>query len=67
MKTWVKWLILGVLSIIFGFFVLANPFAASLAVTTLAGILFLAAGAFQVFVGFGEEGTGSNETVALEQ
>lgn len=56
MKIWVKWLILGVLSLAFGFFVLANPIEASVAVTTLAGIMFALAGVFQVFGGFGEEG-----------
>lgn len=56
MKIWVKWLILGVLSVVFGFVVLANPVAASLAVTTLAGIMFAASGVFQVIAGFGEEG-----------
>lgn len=58
MKVWVKWLILGILSLVFGGFVLANPVAASLAVTTLAGILFMVSGGFQVFVGFDEETTG---------
>ena len=48
MKMWVKWLILGILSILFGLFVLANPVAASIAVTTLAGILFAVAGGFQI-------------------
>ncbi len=56
MKIWVKWLVLGVLSLAFGIFVLANPVAASIAVTTLAGIMFILAGAFQVFGGFGEDG-----------
>ncbi|MBT6268399.1 MAG: hypothetical protein HOI86_12065 [Tateyamaria sp.] len=56
MKIWVKWLVLGVLSLAFGIFVLANPVAASIAVTTLAGIMFVLAGAFQVFGGFGEDG-----------
>jgi uncharacterized membrane protein HdeD (DUF308 family) len=56
MKIWVKWLVLGVLSLAFGIFVLANPVAASIAVTTLAGIMFILAGAFQVFGGVGEDG-----------
>ena len=56
MKTWVKWLLLGILSVAFGLFVLANPIAASIAVTTLAGIMFAVAGGFQIFAGFGEEG-----------
>lgn len=59
MKIWVKWLILGLLSVAFGIFVLSNPIAASIAVTTLAGILFLMSGGFQVFAGFDEEGIGA--------
>ncbi|MFG6158986.1 HdeD family acid-resistance protein [Halomonas sp. 1390] len=47
-------MILGVLSVGFGLLVLANPVAASLAVTTLAGILFAVSGGFQIFAGFGE-------------
>ena len=53
MKVWVKWLILGILSVIFGFFVLANPVAASVSVTIMAGILFSASGVFQIIAGFG--------------
>lgn len=56
MKTWMRWLIVGVLSVLFGLFVLANPVAASIAVTTLAGILFAISGGIQLFAGFGEEG-----------
>lgn len=56
MKTWIKWLIVGVLSVLFGLFVLGNPIAASIAVTTLAGVLFAISGGFQLFAGFGEEG-----------
>lgn len=59
MKTWVKWLILGVISVAFGVFVLANPVAASITVTMLAGIMFVLSGGFQIFAGFGEEGVGS--------
>ncbi|SFU15086.1 HdeD family acid-resistance protein [Sedimentitalea nanhaiensis] len=59
MKTWVKWLILGILSIAFGLFVLANPVAASIAVTTLAGIMFAVSGGIQLVAGFGEESTGA--------
>lgn len=56
MKIWVKWLIIGVLSVLFGLFVLANPIAASIAVTTLAGVMFALSGGFQLFAGFSEEG-----------
>lgn len=57
MKIWVTWLILGVLSVVFGFFVLANPIAASIAVTVMAGILFALCGGFQLIAGFGESRT----------
>ena len=57
MKIWVKWLLLGILSIVFGVFVLANPVAASITVTVLAGIMFAIAGGIQIFAGFGETGT----------
>lgn len=56
MKVWVKWLIVGVLSIAFGIFVLSNPIEASIAVTTLAGVLFGIAGGVQIFAGKGEDG-----------
>ncbi|WP_424985146.1 HdeD family acid-resistance protein [Microbulbifer sp. S227A] len=56
MKTWVKWLILGLVSVVFGVFVLSNPVAASISVTVLAGIMFMLSGGIQVFAGFGEDG-----------
>ena len=52
MKLWVKWLVLGILSVLFGLFVLANPVAASFAVTVVAGITFAAIGAAQIYAGF---------------
>lgn len=51
MKLWVKWLILGGLSILFGLFVLANPVAASIAVTVMAGITFCLMGGVQIYAG----------------
>ena len=55
MKLWVKWLILGLLSVLFGIFVLANPVAASFAVTVVAGTLFVLMGIIQVIAGFGAD------------
>jgi uncharacterized membrane protein HdeD (DUF308 family) len=49
MKDWLKWLILGVVSIVFGIFVLGNAVVASIAVTTLTGFLFLLSGGFQIY------------------
>jgi membrane protein HdeD len=51
MKLWVKWLIIGILSIAFGIFVLANPVAASVAVTLVVGITFGVLGAAQIYAG----------------
>lgn len=56
MKLWVKWLVIGLLSVLFGIFVLANPIAASVAVTIVAGSLFLVSGAVQIWAGIGAEG-----------
>jgi uncharacterized membrane protein HdeD (DUF308 family) len=58
-KLWTKWLIVGIVSLAFGLFILANPVAASIAVTTLAGILFAIAGVVQILAGLSEEGLGS--------
>lgn len=59
MKLWVKWLVIGILSILFGIFVLANPVAASFAVTVVAGTLFVVAGAVQVWAGISADETSS--------
>ncbi|QIE55420.1 hypothetical protein G5B40_08100 [Pikeienuella piscinae] len=55
MRKWYKWLGLGVLSVAFGLFVLANPFAASLAIEQVVGVLFLLIGVVQIVVAFREE------------
>ncbi len=59
MKIWVKWLVMGVLSLAFGFLVLANPVAASVTVTVLAGIMFALAGGIQILAGMGGITAGS--------
>ncbi|MGD9864171.1 MAG: HdeD family acid-resistance protein [Pseudodonghicola sp.] len=51
MRDWVKWLLVGLLFMAFGVFALANSVAASLAVTTITGVLFLIAGAAQIVAG----------------
>ena len=56
MKDWMKFVVLGVLSIAFGVFVLGAPVVASLAVTSLTGILLLVIGGLQVVGGFSGEG-----------
>lgn len=58
MKLWVRWFVIGLLSIVFGIFVLLNPVAASFAVTVVAGVLFMLMGAVQLWAGVsGEEGS----------
>lgn len=57
MRLWVKWLLLGLISLLFGFFVLANPIAASVAVTVLAGIMFGLIGAAQIYAGISSDQT----------
>lgn len=59
MQKWLKLLILGALSVVFGLFVLANPLAASLAIEQVVGFLFLAIGAFQIYAALQDERTSS--------
>ncbi|MDK3016679.1 HdeD family acid-resistance protein [Pseudodonghicola flavimaris] len=51
MSAWTKWLLLGLLSLVFGVIALGNTVAASLAVTTITGVLFLIAGVAQTVAG----------------
>lgn len=55
MSKWFKWLGIGLIMVVFGIFVLANPFAASLAIEQLVGALFLLTGIMQIVVAFREE------------
>lgn len=48
MKDWLKMVLLGAVSVVFGVIVLGAPVVASLAVTTLTGILLLAIGGLQI-------------------
>ncbi len=59
MSDWVKWLLLGLLSIAFGIFVLGAPVVASIAVTVLTAVLLLISGVLQIVGGFTVEGTGN--------
>ncbi|MCX8954218.1 MULTISPECIES: DUF308 domain-containing protein [unclassified Ruegeria] len=59
MSDWTKWLLLGLLSIVFGIFVLGAPVVASITVTVVTGVLLLISGALQVVGGFTVEGTGN--------
>lgn len=51
MRDWVKWLLLGLLSVVFGILALGNTVAASIAVTTITGAMFLIAGVAQTIAG----------------
>lgn len=57
MKHWLTWLVLGVLSIIFGFVVLGNTVIASIAIAKICGILLIVSGAAQIIGGFSAETT----------
>ncbi len=60
MKDWLKFVILGGVSVLFGVLALGAPVVASLSVTTLTGILFLLIGALQLVGGAsGDEGWGT--------
>ena len=56
MKASTAMLVIGVLLILGGIFALANPLAASIAVTTLVGAMFLVAGILQAWVLFQDSG-----------
>lgn len=58
MSDWLKWFLLGLLSILFGVIVLGAPVVASVTVTLLTGILLLISGGLQLVGGFSVEGTG---------
>lgn len=57
MKTWLTLVLLGALLVIGGILAIANPLAASIAVTTLVGIFFLLGGILQLWLLF-RAGTG---------
>ena len=59
MSDWFKWVLLGVLSIIFGVLALNHAVIFSLAITTVVGALFLISGIIQAVAGFWDEGLGS--------
>ncbi len=59
MADWLKWVLVGVLSIIFGVLALNHAVIFSLAVTTVVGALFLISGLIQTVAGFWDEGMSS--------
>ncbi|MEY8840614.1 HdeD family acid-resistance protein [Cribrihabitans sp. XS_ASV171] len=56
MSDWLKLLLLGILSVVFGIVILGAPVVASIAITTLAGVLLLISGGVQIVGGFTVEG-----------
>ena len=59
MSEWLKWVLVGILSILFGVFALNHAVLTSLSVTLVVGALFIVSGLLQVVAGFGESGAGS--------
>lgn len=58
MRDWLKWVLLGVLSLVLGALALGNVALASMAVATMTGAMLLIAGAFQIAAGFTVGGSG---------
>jgi uncharacterized membrane protein HdeD (DUF308 family) len=52
MKSSTKWMLLGILSVIFGIYILGNAFVSSVTVAWVIGVLLLVSGAFQIVGGF---------------
>ena len=59
MTNWIWWLIAGALSLIGGIFALANPLAATLTVTLLAGWTFILVGILTIVSAFSDQGWGA--------
>ena len=59
MTNWILWLAIGLITILGGIFALANPFAATLAATTLAAWVFIVTGVMQIVGVFQTEGWGA--------
>lgn len=58
MKYWFLWLVAGIISLIGGFFALANPLAATLTAELLAGWMFIIVGIVTIISAFGDMGWG---------
>lgn len=59
MKNWILMLIVGGLAVVLGVLALANPFAASVTATVIAGWSFLFLGVLQAFAAFNAASTGA--------
>lgn len=58
MKNWGLWLVAGIVSLLGGLFALANPVAATLSATVLAGYMFMVVGVLTMLSAFQAEGWG---------
>ncbi|MDO5604565.1 MAG: DUF308 domain-containing protein [Paracoccus sp. (in: a-proteobacteria)] len=58
MKYWFLWMLAGIISLIGGFFALANPLAATLTAELLAGWMFIFVGIVTIISAFGDMGWG---------
>lgn len=56
MAIWTKWLLLGVVSVVFGLLALGNAVAASIAVTLVTGFFLALAGGIQIAVALSSDG-----------
>ncbi|MFV0493373.1 MAG: HdeD family acid-resistance protein [Pseudorhodobacter sp.] len=56
MKYWFLWLLTGIVSVLGGFFALANPMAATLASELFAGFSFIAVGILTLLSAFADQG-----------
>jgi uncharacterized membrane protein HdeD (DUF308 family) len=59
MTSWILWLLIGAVTLLGGIFALLNPFAATLAATTLAAWIFLFTGVLQIVGVFQTAGWGA--------
>jgi membrane protein HdeD len=59
MTNWILWLLIGAITLLGGVFALLNPFAATLAATTLAAWIFLFTGVLQIVGLFQTDGWGA--------
>jgi uncharacterized membrane protein HdeD (DUF308 family) len=59
MTGWVLWLLIGAITLLGGIFALLNPFAATLAATTLAAWVFIFTGVLQIVGIFQTDGWGA--------
>ncbi len=59
MTNWILMLIVGIFAVILGIVALANPFAASITATLIAGWSFIFLGALQIYASFGAPTTGA--------